>query len=58
MDIAALSVAMSSASTQQAVQISMLRKSMDQQESQVQTLVQDMMASTPPAEARLLDMRV
>ncbi len=60
MEIAALSMAMSSASTMQQVNVSMMKKSMENQEATSQNLIQ--MMSTPtahtPAPGKLLDIYI
>lgn len=52
MDIAALSMAMSTSQVQQAASIAMLKKSMDTQEASMQTLLAGIQ-SAPPVTGRL-----
>lgn len=59
MDIAALSIALSSAQTMQQVSLSTLRKGMDMQEQQMNGLL-ELMQSTPsaPSFGHAMDFRV
>lgn len=53
MDIAALSMAMSTSSVQQAASLSMMKKTMDTQEQSVQMMLQGMPTAQPPSTGRL-----
>lgn len=57
MDIAALSMAMSQQNLAQSVGVSVMKKVMDQQEVQMETMISQMMPPTPPVsfETHLLD---
>ena len=53
MDIAALSMAMSSSQVQQAASVAMLRKTMDTQKESMQVLLEGMQVAQPPVRGRL-----
>lgn len=57
MDIAALSISMSMERTAQAVQTSMLKKTMEQAEMVVQNLIEGMEAAATPPSSNILDVR-
>lgn len=58
MDIAALSMAFSSANVLQQASISVTKKAMDASETQMQGIVDMMQAASPPSFGHQLDIRV
>lgn len=57
MDIAALSMAMSLSNVQQSASMSVLKKAMDSQQTEVSQLVETMETAAPPSE-HILDVTV